>query len=70
MNKELSRNLLPLVNDHQTMVLLEEYVKARIEVLRDCLEHDTFSAESRGAIKELRRFFTLRDEVNSKSKEK
>jgi len=66
MDKKFYRTLLLLVNDKDTMDRVHEYVDARIEVLRDQLE--TSQSEDRipvlqGAIRELRRLKTLRDEV-------
>ena len=66
MDKKFYRTLLLLVNDKDTMDRVHAYVDARIEVLRDQLE--TTQSEDRipvlqGAIRELRRLKTLRDEV-------
>ena len=66
MDKKFYRTLLLLVNDKDTMDRVHSYVDARIEVLRDQLE--TSQSEDRipvlqGAIRELRRLKTLRDEV-------
>ena len=66
MDKQFYRTLLLLVNDKDTMDRVHAYVDARIEVLRDQLE--TSQSEDRipvlqGAIRELRRIKTLRDEV-------
>ena len=66
MDKKFYRTLLLLVNDKETMDRVHAYVDARIEVLRDQLE--TSQSEDRipalqGAIRELRRLKTLRDEV-------
>jgi hypothetical protein len=66
MDKKFYRTLLLLVNDKDTMDRVHAYVDARIEVLRDQLE--TSQSEDRipvlqGAIRELRRLKTLRDEV-------
>lgn len=66
MEKELYRALLPLVNDKAAMEILEKYAKARIELRRDQLEqtlHPERFREAQGAIGELRRILTLRDEV-------
>ena len=66
MSKELHRSLLPLVNEHEQMKRLQAYVDYRIEAIRDQLEtiadHDQTRA-FQGAIRELRRFTTLREEV-------
>jgi hypothetical protein len=66
MDKKFYRTLLLLVNDKDTMDRVHAYVDARIEVLRDQLE--TSQSKDRipvlqGAIRELRRLKTLRDEV-------
>jgi hypothetical protein len=66
--KQLARRMLPLVNDVGLMDLLQEYVNYRIEKQRDILEVD-LSPEARGAIRELRRFAKLRDEVIADSEE-
>ena len=66
MNKELYRSLLPLVNDKNHFEIIQEYAEARINLLRSLLEttkdHHRI-LEIQGAIVELRRFATLRDEV-------
>jgi len=66
MDKATCRGILPLVNDRDQMDRLEIYVAARIEAHRDLLE--TQRDEKRiiaiqGAVAELRRIKTLRDEV-------
>ena len=66
MDKQFYRTLLLLAKDKDTMDRVHAYVDARIEVLRDQLE--TSQSEDRipalqGAIRELRRLKTLRDEV-------
>lgn len=66
MDRETYRDLLPLVNDKNTMELLELYAKARIEIRRDQLEqtlHPDKFKSTQGSIAELRRLLTLRDEV-------
>ena len=66
MDKSFYRLLLPLVNNKEQMNLLHYYVAARIEGLRDLLEKQKDPQrilEIQGAITELRRFKTLRDEV-------
>ena len=66
MDKQFYRTLLLLVNDKDTMDRVHAYVDARIEVLRDQLETtqnlDRVNA-LQGALRELRRLKTLRDEV-------
>ena len=64
--KQQYRELLPLVNDKDAMQLLQTYVDSRIEKYRNLLEvqkETTRILEMQGAIAELRRFATLRDEV-------
>ena len=66
MSKDVYRSLLPLVNEHEQMKRLQSYVDHRIEGLRDQLETlaDADQVKAyQGAIQELRRFKTLRDEV-------
>lgn len=66
MDKAQYRLLLPLVNNKEQMDLLHDYVAARIEGLRDILEKQKDPQrilETQGAIAELHRFKTLRDEV-------
>jgi hypothetical protein len=67
MDKEVARQLLPIVNDHVTMGIIQQYINSRIEALRDTLEQ-VESAEARGAIRELRRFVNLRDEAIKNSR--
>lgn len=71
MDKQSYRDLLRLVNDQAVMELLETYAKARIEIRRDQLEqtrHPERFEEAQGALAELRRLLTLRDEVREGSK--
>jgi len=66
MDKSFYRLLLPLVNNKEQMDLLHDYAAARIEGFRDLLEKQKDPQrilEVQGAIAELRRFKTLRDEV-------
>ena len=66
MDKQFYRTLLLLVNDKDTMDRVHAYVDARIEVLRDQLEitqNEDRIPVLQGAIRELRRLKTLRDEV-------
>jgi hypothetical protein len=71
MNKETARELLLLINDPQTWDALQKYANSRIEGLRGHLEsekeHQKIIA-TQGAIAELRRLFTLREEVRERSK--
>ena len=64
--KAFYRNLLPLVNEKDQMERLTSYTDGRIETLRNQLEKQKDCdrvLEIQGAITELRRFSTLRDEV-------
>jgi hypothetical protein len=66
MDKSFYRLLLPLVNNKEQMDLLHDYAAARIEGLRNLLEKQKDPQrilEVQGAITELRRFKTLREEV-------
>lgn len=66
MDKDTSRALLPLVNDKDTLERLQVYLDYRINRYRDLLEvQKDFDRikEMQGAMSELRRFKTLRDEV-------
>jgi hypothetical protein len=72
MTKDQYRELLPLVNDYEQYGRLRTYAVQRMEVLRTQLETQkdpTRIYEIQGAIAELRRFSTLRDEVISNSKQ-
>jgi phage tail tape-measure protein len=71
MTKEEYRDLLPLVNDHSQYGRMKSYAEYRINVLRGILENQkdpTKIYELQGAIAELRRVATLRDEVLTNSK--
>jgi len=66
MDKLLYRTLLPLVNDKDSYTILVEYSEARISTLLHQIstEPDMDKVKSiQGAIRELRRIKTLRDEV-------
>jgi acetolactate synthase regulatory subunit len=66
MDKMQYRQMLPLVNEKDQMERLTAYVDDRIETMRDQLEKlaDVDQVKTmQGAIRELRRFYTLRDEV-------
>ena len=66
MDKQFFRSLLLLVNDKDQMERLDQYAQHRIEQHRDNLEKEKDRdriLEIQGAIKELRRFSTLRDEA-------
>ena len=66
MEKVLAKKILPLVNDVEKYPLLQEYIDNRIETMRNFLEntkeHDKV-LEVQGAIAELRRFQTLRNQA-------
>ena len=64
--KQFYRSLLLLVNNEEQMERLTSYADTRIETLRNQLEKQKDRdrvLEIQGAITELRRFSTLRDEV-------
>ena len=66
MEKVLAKKILPLVNDVEKYPLLQDYVDNRIETMRNFLENTkdhTKLTEVQGAIAELRRFQTLRDQA-------
>jgi hypothetical protein len=66
MNRELAREILPLVNDHDFYAMVKSYADYRIKELKDqflgVYKMDDV-ARIQGAIMELKRFATLRDEV-------
>lgn len=69
MDKKLASKLVYFVNDPVTQEAYLAYVSYRIEHLKDqlCSTRDTDEIRYlQGAIKELKRFETLRDEVLSK----
>jgi len=71
MKKDQYRDILPLVNDHDQFNRLKQYADARIDDLRAFLETQKEPQkiyELQGAIAELRRFATLRDEVITNAK--
>lgn len=66
MDRELARLLLILVNDKEQLDRLQAYALSRIEAHRNNLEKQKDRdrvLEAQGAIAELRRFASLRDEV-------
>ena len=71
MDKSFYRNLLLLVNNKEQMQRLQDYAVARIanyhRLLETAKEHHHI-LEIQGAIAELKRFETLRDEVTEGSK--
>ena len=70
MTPEIAKKLLPLVNTKRNVDLLELYVEARISESHKLMEQSDdlrVIQMAQGAIKELRRFNTLRDEVTKKA---
>lgn len=66
MEKQIAKKILPLVNDVDKYPLLQEYIDDRIETMRNFLENTKDHQkvlEVQGAIAELRRFQTLRDQA-------
>ena len=66
MDNEFFINLLPLVNDKLQFQSVQDYAKGRIDILLQQLstERDMNNVvRIQGAIAELRRFSTLREEV-------
>ena len=66
MIKETARKILPLVDSKKNSDLLELYMNHRIEELHKLLEQheDMYNiTKAQGAIQEVRRLKTLRDEV-------
>lgn len=70
MTPEIAKKLLPLVNTKRNVDLLELYVEDRISEAHKLMEQSDdlrVIQMAQGAIKELRRFKTLRDEVTKKA---
>lgn len=66
MNKELALKLLPNINDPLVREAYEQYALYRISLLKDQFLNTRNYEEVqllKGAIRELERFVTLRDEV-------
>ena len=66
MDKQFIRSLLPLVNDKTSMDLLQTYADARISqhLTQMSMETDMERVKRiQGAVSELRRISTLRDEI-------
>jgi len=66
MDQNICRAVLPLVNDIDKYPLLQQYVEYRIDALRGYLEHTKDMnkiSEIQGAIAELRRFQTLKEQA-------
>lgn len=71
MNKEQARDLLKFVNDPWVNEDLKTYAKIRIDDLRKVLEVEEDIDKIRliqGSIKELKRLFTLQDQVREEAK--
>ena len=66
MIKELAKQMLPLVNTKKNTDILELYMNYRVDELHKLLEQheDIYNInKAQGAIQEIRRLNTLRDEV-------
>ena len=73
MKKEVAKKLLKLVNVKSNTDLLEFYAKERVQILYRQMEHLASVDEIRqiqGAIREIKRLTTIRDEVIEKAKDK
>ena len=73
MTPEIAKKLLPLVNVKRNLDALEMYMESRITATHRSMEQgDDMKAvyQAQGAIQELRRFRTLRDEVIVKAENK
>jgi|TARA_A100001388_G_scaffold47414_1_gene31337 hypothetical protein len=71
MIQEVAKELLKVVNDKKTMDALEKYMNYRVEELHKLLEQQDKISDinkAQGAIKELRRIKTLREEVIAKAR--
>lgn len=71
MDSKSYRDLLPLVNDGDSYGRLQAYAEARVEDLRTFLEKENDVDKIKklqGAIAELRRMATLREEVIREAK--
>ena len=67
---EVAKKLLPLVNVKKNTDILEAYMEYRVSELHKLLEQheDIYKInKAQGAIQEIRRLKTLRDEVISKA---
>ena len=70
MIKELAKQILPLVNTKKNTDILELYMDYRVNELHKLLEQheDIYNInKAQGAIQEIRRLKTLRDEVLAKT---
>ena len=73
MKKEVAKKLLKLVNVKSNTDLLEFYAKERVQILYRQMEQLASVDEIRqiqGAIREIKRLITIRDEVIEKAKDK
>ena len=73
MKKEVAKKLLKLVNVKSNTDLLEFYAKERVQILYSQMEQLASVDEIRqiqGAIREIKRLTTIRDEVIEKAKDK
>lgn len=65
MDRDIAKDILPLVNDYDFNEMLKDYAQYRIDKLR--VEMDTLPVgmieAQQGAIKELKRLLSLKDEV-------
>lgn len=71
MDQETAKKLLPLVNNQQMLNALEVYIDYRLNLARRDLEQmkDPISLYGlQGQVLELKKFYTLKDEVISKAK--
>ena len=69
--QKLYKAFLPIVNDTHTLDILQQYAHLRMNILKGFLETEkdpTRIYEIQGAIAELKRFHTLKDEVREKAK--
>ncbi len=72
MTPEIAKKLLPLVNVKRTVDLMELYADTRIAEAHKLMEQSDdlrVIQMAQGAIKELRRFKTLRDEVTKRAED-
>jgi hypothetical protein len=70
MTPEIAKKLLPLINVKRNLDALEMYMESRItDMHRNMEQGEDMKAiyQAQGAIKELRRLRTLRDEVIAKA---
>lgn len=72
MTPEIAKKLLPLINTKRTVDLMELYADMRIAEAHKLMEQSDdlrVIQMAQGAIKELRRFKTLRDEVTKRAED-